>query len=159
MVQPALVGTEKELALRADYRRRARKAHAARAAKRTDSELLKRRASIPQNRTLGCEDRAESHAQLQDVIHAAQEAIVLALKRLLAVKRALQEQVRQDMRALQEQARQDMRAGEQVIAYPGKASALQEQARQDMRALREQARQDLDETRQWPADVHSVGST
>jgi len=68
-------------------------------------------------------------AQLQDVIHAAQEATVLALKRLLAVKRALQEQVRQDMRALQEQARQDMRAGEQVIAYPGEASALREQAR------------------------------
>ena len=129
MVQPALVRTEKELALRADYRRRARKAHAARAAKRTDSELLKRRASIPQNRTLGCEDRAESHAQLQDVIHAAQEAIVLAGKRLLAVNHALQEQVRQDMRALQEQARQDMRAGEQVIAYPGEASALREQAR------------------------------
>ena len=36
-----------------------------------------------------------------------------------------------------------MRAGEQVIAYPGEASALQEQARQDMRALREQARQDM----------------
>jgi hypothetical protein len=106
MVQPALVRTEKELALRADYRRRARKAHAARAAKRADSELLKRRASIPQNRTLGCEDRAESHAQLQDFIHAAQDAIVLAENRLLAVERALQEQVRQDMRALQEQARQ-----------------------------------------------------
>ena len=30
MVQPALVRTEKELALRADYRRRAKKAHAAR---------------------------------------------------------------------------------------------------------------------------------
>jgi hypothetical protein len=33
MVQPALVRTEKELALRADYRRRAKKSHAARAAK------------------------------------------------------------------------------------------------------------------------------
>ena len=64
-------------------------------------------------------------AQLQDVIHAAQEGIVLAGKLLLAVKRALQEQVRQDMRALQEQARQDMRAGEQVIAYPGEASTAQ----------------------------------
>jgi hypothetical protein len=108
MVQPALVRTEKELALRADYRRRARKAHAARAVKQTDSELLKRRASIPQNRTLGCEDRAEFHAQLQDFIHAAtaQNAIVLAENLLLAVERALQEQERQDMRALQEQARQ-----------------------------------------------------
>jgi hypothetical protein len=81
------------LALRADYRLRARKAHAARAAKRTDSKFLKRRASIPQNRTLGCEDRAESHAQLQDFIHAAQDAIVLAGNRLIAVERALQEQV------------------------------------------------------------------
>jgi hypothetical protein len=100
VVQPALVKTEKELALRADYRRRAIKAHAARAAKRTDSEFLKRRVSLPQNRTLGCQDRAESHAQLQDFIHAAQDAIVLAGSRLLAVERALQEQARQDMRAL-----------------------------------------------------------
>jgi hypothetical protein len=125
MVQPALVRTERELALRAENRRRARKDHAARAAKRTDSELLKRHASIPQNRTLGCEDRAESHAQLQDFIRAAQDAIVLAGSRLLAVERALQEQVRQDMRALQGQARQDMRAGKQVIAYPGVASTAQ----------------------------------
>jgi hypothetical protein len=110
MLQPALVRTEKELALRADYRRRALKAHAARAAKRTESESLKRRASLPQNRTLGCEVRAESHAQLQDFIHAAQHAIVLAGNRLLALEHALQEQARQDMRALREQARQDMRA-------------------------------------------------
>ena len=139
MVQPALVRTEKELALRADYRRRAMKAHAARAAKRTESASLKRRASLPQNRTLGCGVRAQSHAQLQDLIHAAQHAIVLAGSRLLAVERALQEQARQDiaveralqeqarqdMRALREQARQDMRAGEQVIAYPGEASTAQ----------------------------------
>ena len=78
MVQPALVRTEKELALRADYRRRAIKAHAARAAKRTDRELLQRRASLPQNRTLGCEDRADFHAQLQDFIHAAKGEFVLA---------------------------------------------------------------------------------
>ena len=65
MVQPVLVRTEKELALRADYRRRAIKAHAARAAKRTESASLKLRASLPQNRTLGCEVRAQSHAQLQ----------------------------------------------------------------------------------------------
>jgi hypothetical protein len=125
MVRTALVRTDKVLALRADYRRWARKAHAARAAKRTDSELLKRRASIPQNRTLGCEDQAESHAQLQDFIHAAQGEFVLAGSRLIAVVRALQEQVRQDMRALQEQARQDMRAEEQMIAYPGEASTAQ----------------------------------
>jgi hypothetical protein len=89
MVQPALVRTEKELALRADYRHRARKAHAARAARRTGSEFLKRRASIPQNRTLGCEDRAESRAQLQDFIHTVQDATVLTGNRLLAVERAL----------------------------------------------------------------------
>jgi hypothetical protein len=111
IVQPALVRTEKELALRADHRRRAIKAHAARAAKRTGSELFKQCASLPQKRTLGCEDRAEFHAQLQDFIHAAKEVIVLAESRLLAVERALQEQ-----------ARQDMRAGEQVIAHPGEAS-------------------------------------
>jgi len=92
MVQPALVRTEKELALRADYRHRARKAHAARAARRTGSEFLKRRASIPQNRKLGCEDRAESRAQLQDFIHTVQDATVLTGNRLLAVERALQEQ-------------------------------------------------------------------
>ena len=85
---------EKELALRADYRRRAMKADTSRAAKRTGSELLKRRASIPPNRALGCEDRAESYAQLQDSIHAVQDVIVLAGSRLLAVERALQEQAR-----------------------------------------------------------------
>jgi hypothetical protein len=111
MAQPALVRTEKELALRADYWRRANKAHAARAVKRTGSELLKRRASLPQNRTLGCEDRVELHAQLQDFIHAAKGVVVLAESRILAGERALQEQ-----------ARQDIRAGEQVIAYPGEAS-------------------------------------
>jgi hypothetical protein len=41
MVQPPLVRTEKELALRADYQRRAIKGHAARAAKRADKELLR----------------------------------------------------------------------------------------------------------------------
>ena len=114
MVQPALVRMEKELALRADYRFRAMTDHAVRAAKRADKELLERRASLPQNRTLGCEDRADIRAQLQDSIRAAKDALVLAESRLLMVERAVQEY-----------ARQDMRAGEQVIAYPGEASTAQ----------------------------------
>jgi hypothetical protein len=44
VVQPALVRKEKELALRADYRRRAIKTHVFREAKRMDREFLKRRA-------------------------------------------------------------------------------------------------------------------
>jgi hypothetical protein len=94
MVQPALVRTEKELAPRAVYRRRAIKDNASRAAKRTDRKLLKRRASLPQNRTLGCEDRADFHAKLQDSIYTAKGTFVLAKSRLLAVDRVLQEYAR-----------------------------------------------------------------
>jgi hypothetical protein len=111
MVQPPFVRTGKELAL---HRRRAIKGHAAREAKRTDNavrevkrtESLKRRASLPQNRTFECEDPAD-FAQLKDALNAAKDALVVV------------------ERVIQKYAPQDKPAAEQVLAYPGEASADQ----------------------------------
>jgi hypothetical protein len=113
MVQPPFVRTGKELAL---HRRRAIKGHAAREAKRTDNavreakrtESLKRRASLPQNRTFECEDPADFCAQLlKDALNAVKDALVV-------VERVIQKNTPQDKPAV-----------EQVLAYPGEASADQ----------------------------------
>ena len=113
MVQPPFVRTGKELAL---HRRRAIKGHAAREAKRTDNavreakrtESLKRRASLPQNRTFECEDPADFCAQLlKDALNAVKDALVV-------VERVIQKNTPQDKPAV-----------EQVLAYPGVASADQ----------------------------------
>jgi hypothetical protein len=64
-------------------------------------------ASLPQNRTFECEDLADFCARLKDALNAAKDALVVV------------------ERVIQKYAHQDRPAVEQVLAYPGEASADQ----------------------------------